>query len=55
MTIESTRSNLTLRFVAGVLLAMGIALAVFYVVMKPEQADLGLMVLFLTITSGVTS
>lgn len=54
MSSDPARANLTLRFVAGVLLAMGIALTVFYVVMQPEQADLGLMVLFLTVTSGVT-
>lgn len=54
MTSRATQSGLTLRFAAAVLLAMAIALAVFYLLMQPQQADLAYMTLFLTITSGVT-
>jgi signal transduction histidine kinase len=53
-TLNTKASSLYLRFVAGVLLAMAVALAVFYLVMRPQQTDLGLMALFLTITSAVT-
>lgn len=54
MTSKATRSNLTLRFVAAVLLTMAIALGIFYLLMQPQQADLAYMALFLTVTSGVT-
>ena len=54
MTLDSKASSLSLRFVAGVLLAMALALGVFYLVMRPQQSDLGLMALFLTVTSAVT-
>jgi signal transduction histidine kinase len=47
-------SQLTLRFAASVLLAMAIALGLFYLIMRPQQIDLGLMALFLTITSLIT-
>ena len=54
MTLDRKASNLSLRFVAGVLLAMAVALGVFYLVMRPQQSDLGLMALLLTVTSAVT-
>ena len=54
MTLDTKASNLSLRFVAGVLLAMAVALGVFYLIMRPQQADLGYMALFLTITSVIT-
>ena len=54
MTLDMKTSSLPLRFVAGVLLAMAVALGIFYLVMRPAQADLGLMALFLTVTSAVT-
>ena len=46
MTLTAKSSNLTLRFVAGVLLAMALALGLFYVVMQPQRLDLGLMTIF---------
>lgn len=51
---EMKTPNLALRFVAGVLLAMAVALGVFYVVMQPAGVDLSLMTIFLTITSAIT-
>ncbi len=54
MTLTAKSSNLTLRFVAGVLLAMALALGVFYLVMQPQRLDLGLMTIFLAITSAIT-
>ena len=54
MTLTARGSNLTLRFVAGVLLAMALALGLFYVVMQPQRLDLGLMTIFLAITSAIT-
>lgn len=48
------RTPLTLRFAAGVLLALAIALAVFYFVMQPQQRDLAYMAVFLTFTSAIT-
>jgi signal transduction histidine kinase len=47
-------SQLTLRFTASVLLAMAVALGLFYLLMQPRQIDLGLMAFFLTITSLIT-
>jgi signal transduction histidine kinase len=48
------RHQLLLRFAAGVLLAIAVALAIFYLVMQPEQRDLVYMAVFLTITSAIT-
>lgn len=53
-SLESKNSGLALRFAAGVLLAMAVALGVFYLVMQPALSDLSLMIIFLTITSAVT-
>jgi signal transduction histidine kinase len=47
-------SQLTLRFTASVLLVIAVALGLFYLIMQPRQIDLGLMALFLTITSLIT-
>jgi signal transduction histidine kinase len=47
-------SHLSLRFAASVLLAIAITLGLFYLIMQPRQIDLGLMALFLTITSLIT-
>ncbi|NIS80866.1 MAG: HAMP domain-containing protein [Anaerolineales bacterium] len=47
-------SRVSLRFAAGILLAMAVSLALFYLIMQPQQLDLGLMALFLTITSLIT-
>ena len=54
MKLTPSPSQLTLRFTASVLLAMAIALGLFYLIMQPGQIDLGLMALFLTITSLIT-
>ena len=54
MTLDMKASNLSLRFVAGVLLAMAVALSVFYLIMRPPVSDLVLMALFLTVTSAIT-
>ncbi len=54
MRLNSKASNLSLSFAAGVLLTIAVALGIFYLVMRPAQADLGLMALYLTITSAVT-
>ena len=54
MTLDMKASSLPLRVVAGGLLAMAVALGVFYLVMRPQVSDLALMALFLTVTSAVT-
>jgi signal transduction histidine kinase len=48
------RHRLVLSFAAGVLIAVAIALGIFYIVMKPQQRDLAYMATFLTITSAIT-
>jgi signal transduction histidine kinase len=50
----SGRHHLLLRFAAGVLLTAAVAMAVFYIVMRPQQRDLAYMAVFLTITSAIT-
>jgi signal transduction histidine kinase len=52
--LSPSPSQLSLRFAASVLLTMAIALGLFYLIMQPRQLDLGLMALFLTITSLIT-
>jgi signal transduction histidine kinase len=48
------QSRLTLRFAAAVLITMGLALTIFQVIMQPDSRELLLMVLFLSVTSGIT-
>jgi signal transduction histidine kinase len=43
-----------LRFVAGVILTLALALGLFFLLMRPPLSDLGLMALFLTITAVVS-
>ena len=54
MTSSSRATSLSIRFAAGVLLAMAVALGAFYVFMRPGRTDLGLMAVYLTITSALT-
>jgi signal transduction histidine kinase len=55
MTVESQRSLTPhLRFAGGVILTMAVALALFFFLMSPPAADLGLMALFLAGTSLVS-
>lgn len=54
MSLDTNTSNFSLRFVAGVLLVMAVALGIFYLIMRPQQADLALMALLLAVTSTVT-
>jgi signal transduction histidine kinase len=46
--------NRHLRFIAGVILTMALALGVFFLLMHPPMSDLGLMALFLAITAIVS-
>jgi signal transduction histidine kinase len=43
-----------LRFVGGVALTLALALGVFFLLMKPPMAELGLMAVFLSITSALS-
>jgi signal transduction histidine kinase len=45
---------LPLRFVGGVAVTLGLALAAFYLLMRPPMRDLGLMTLFLSITAIIS-
>ena len=49
-----TRIPLTLRYVLGVLFVLAISLGVFYLLMNPPMAELGLMSVFLLITALVS-
>ena len=51
-TISSSR--LTLRFVAGVLITLALALAFFYWLMRPSMFEMQAMALFLAITAGIS-
>lgn len=48
------RRTLPLRFVAGVILALGLAILVFVWVMRPPSSDLQAMALFLSITALIS-
>lgn len=48
------RSIQPLRFVGGVILVLALALALFYMLMQPSINEIGLMALFLSITSLIT-
>lgn len=53
--IEHRRSMTPhLRFVGGVSLTLALALAIFFLLMKPPMAELGLMALFLAITAIIS-
>ncbi len=52
--ISNQAVSLPLRFAIAILLVTGIAVGAFYLVMHPQLVDLGLIALFLTITSGFT-
>ena len=56
MTSSNSHSSpsLPLRFIAGVLLTMLIALGLFWVIMQPPVADFRAMALFLSITAGIS-
>ena len=47
-------SNAHLRFIGGVALALALALGIFFLLMRPPMAELGLMALFLAITALVS-
>lgn len=47
-------SNTHLRFIWGVALALALALGVFFLLMRPPMAELGLMALFLAITALIS-
>ncbi|HHB91479.1 MAG TPA: HAMP domain-containing protein [Anaerolineae bacterium] len=54
-TTPHTRStSLPLRFIAGVILTMIIALGLFWLLMQPPVADFRAMALFLSITAGIS-
>ncbi len=54
-TSTHTRStSLPLRFIAGVILTMIIALGLFWLLMQPPVADFRAMALFLSITAGIS-
>jgi signal transduction histidine kinase len=53
-TQGSLSLNRHLRFVAGVILTMALALGFFFLLMRPPMRDLGLMALFLTITAVIS-
>ncbi len=46
--------RLTLRFLAGVLITLALALGFFYLLMRPSMFDLQAMALFLAITAGIS-
>lgn len=55
MTTEYRRSSTPhLRFVGGVALTLALALGIFFLLMQPPMAELGLMALFLTITALIS-
>ena len=47
-------SNAHLRFIGGVALALALALGIFFLLMRPPMAELGLMALFLAITALIS-
>jgi signal transduction histidine kinase len=51
---ERQRIALPLRFIAGVLITLALALAAFYLLMRPPSRDLSLMTLFLSITAIIS-
>ena len=54
-TIEYKRSSmLHLRFIGGVALTLALALGIFFLLMQPPAAELGLMALFLAITALIS-
>jgi signal transduction histidine kinase len=54
MRFATNRMSLPFRFTMGIVLVFLAALLVFYLVMRPQVADLRLMALFLSITSVIT-
>jgi len=55
MTTEHRRSSTPhLRFVGGVALTLALALGIFFLLMHPPMAELGLMALFLAVTALVS-
>ncbi len=44
-----------LRFVGGIVLTLAVALAVFFLLMRPPVGDLRLMAIFLSITAGIST
>jgi signal transduction histidine kinase len=53
--IDSQRSfTHHVRFLGGVALTMAVALTLFFLLMKPPAAELGLMAIFLTVTSVIS-
>jgi signal transduction histidine kinase len=52
--VAQDRVNLPLRFFAGVLLTLAVALALFALLMRPPFADLRAMTLFLSITAVIS-
>ena len=55
-TVEVRRSSAPhLRFVGGIALTLAVALAIFFLLMQPPMAELGLMALFLAATAVVSA
>ncbi len=46
--------GLPLRYLFGVLLTLALALALFYLVMRPSMFEMEAMALFLSITAGIS-
>jgi signal transduction histidine kinase len=53
--IRNANDSLALRFSAGVLLSMALAMAVFYAVMRPSPNEFGLMAAFLSVTAVISA
>lgn len=55
-TIEHRRSLTPhLRFIAGVVITVAVALAIFFLIMQPPLREMGLMALFLSITAAFSA
>ena len=51
---SKARSTQSLRFIAAVVVVIAVALGLFYLLMQPTMDEIGLMALFLSITSVIT-